>query len=113
MLNYELSYLNYWFSANKLSLNTNKTKYVLFHKAKSKGNLPLVLQDLFINNVKIKRENSLKFLGVMINDNLTWKTCVELVENKISKSVGILFKASRSLNSKSLQTIYFALYKLC
>ena len=108
-MNAELSHLNDWFCANKLSLNTDKTKYVLLHKAKSKGNLPLVLLDLFINDVKIKRDNSLKFLGVMIDENLTWKTHVELVENKISKSVGILFKASHSLNSKSLRSIYFAL----
>ena len=108
-MNAELSHLNDWFCANKLSLNTDKTKYVLFHKAKSKDNLPLVLPDLFINNVKIKSENSLKFLGVMIDENLTWKTHVKLVESKISKSIGILFKASRSLNSKSLRSIYFAL----
>ena len=57
-------HLNDWFCANKLSLNTDKTKYVLFLKAKSMDNLPLVLPDLFINDVKIKRENSLKFLGV-------------------------------------------------
>ena len=57
----------------------------------------------------IKRENSLKFLGVMIAENLIWKTHVELVENKISKSVGIIFKASRSLNSKYLWSIYFVL----
>ena len=31
----------------------------------------------------------------MIDENLTWKTHIELVENKISKNVGILFKASR------------------
>ena len=57
----------------------------------------------------IKRENSLKFLGVMINENITWKTHVKLVENKISKRIGIVFKASLSLNSKSLLRIYFAL----
>ena len=108
-MNTELSHLNNWFCANKLSLNTDKTKYVLFYEAKSKDNLSLVLPDLLINDVKIKRENLLKFLEVMIDDNLTWKTHVELVENKISKSVGILFKASRSLNSKSLRSIYFAL----
>ena len=61
-MNAELSHLNDWFCANKLSL---------FHKAKSQDNLPLVLPDLFINNVKIKSENSLKFLGVMIDENLT------------------------------------------
>ena len=85
-MNAELSHLNDWFCANKLSLNTDKTKYVLFHKAKSKDSLPLVLPDLFINDVKIKSENSLKFLGVMIDENLTWKTHVELVEKKISKN---------------------------
>ena len=45
----------------------------------------------------------------MTDENLTWKTHVELVENKISKNVGILSKASRYLNSKSLRSIYFAL----
>ena len=33
-MNAEPKHLNYWFCANKLSLNTNKTKCVLFHKAK-------------------------------------------------------------------------------
>ena len=89
-MNAELSHLNDWFCACKLSLNTDKTKYVLFHKAKSKDNLPLVLPNLLIN-VKIKRENSLKFLGVRIDENLTLKTHVELNENKISKSVGNSF----------------------
>ena len=64
---------------------------------------------MFINDVKTKRENSWKFLEVMIDENLTWKTHVQLVKNKISKIVGILFKASCSLNSKSLRSIYFAL----
>ena len=68
-MNVELSHLNDWFGANKLSLNTDKTKYVLFHKAKSKNNLPLVLPDLFINDVKIKSENSLRFLRVVIDEN--------------------------------------------
>ena len=45
----------------------------------------------------------------MIDENLTWKTHGELVENKNSKSIAILLKASRSLNSKSLRSIYFAL----
>ena len=99
-MNAELSHLIDWFCANKLSLNTDKTKYVLFHKAKSKKNLPLVLPNLFINDVKIKRENSLKSLGVMIDENITWKAHVELVEKKNSKSVGILFKASRFLDQR-------------
>ena len=48
-------------------------------------------------------------MGVIIDENLTWKAHIELNENKISKSVGILFKACCYLNSKSLRSIYFAL----
>ena len=106
-MNAELTYLNDWFSANKLSLNTDKTNISCF--IKSKDNLPLVLPDLFINDVKIKSENSLKFLDFMIDENSTRKTQVELVENEISKSIGIFIKASRSSNSKSLRSIYCAL----
>ena len=67
-MNAELSHLNDWFCANKLSLDT--TKYVLCHKAKSKDNIPPVFLDLFINYAKIKRENALKLLGFMIQRNL-------------------------------------------
>ena len=42
---------------------------------------------LMLMMLKSKEKNSLKFLGDMIDENLTWKTHVELVENKISKSV--------------------------
>ena len=80
----------------------------MFHKAKSKDNIPVFLPNLFINDVKIKRENSLKFVAFMIDGNLIWKTHVELVENKISKSWNS-FESNSFLNSKSLRSIYFAL----
>ena len=82
-MNAELNYLNDFVFDNKLSLNIDKIKYVLFQDAKSKDNLRQVLPDLFINDIKIKRKNSLKFLGVTNNDNLTWKTPFELVERKL------------------------------
>ena len=46
--------------------------YVLFHKANVKGDLLVVLQELFINDAIIKRENSLKVLRVKIDKNLIW-----------------------------------------
>ena len=69
-MNAELCHLNNWFCTNKLSLNTDKSMS-RFIKEKSKDNLPLVLPDLFINDVKTKKENSLKFLEVMIDEKLS------------------------------------------
>ena len=84
IVNSELRLINEWFLANKLSLNAKKKK-VLFHKVTMCDSLPSQLPTMTFNNIKIKRENSIKFLGVIIDKNLTWKNHIEVVENKISK----------------------------
>ena len=60
------------------------------------------------NNIEINRENSIKFLGVIIDENLTWKNHIEVVENKISKNIGVLYRASHLLDFKNLLKIYFS-----
>ena len=70
-----------WFNANKLSLNKDKTKYTFFHKAREKDNIPLKLPSLFINDREIKRIISIKYLGVLIDEHLTWKEHITLIEN--------------------------------
>ena len=109
IVNKELKNINTWFQANKLSLNSKKTKYVLFHKPRKKRIIPLNLPILKINDTEIKREHSLKFLGVIVDENLNWKNHIELLENKISKNIGVLFKASKLLNIRCLKNVYFAL----
>ena len=73
------------FKANKLSLNNRKTKYTLFHKKSSKGDLPLKLLALKIadNNIKIK--TAIKFLGVMLDENISWEEHICTIETKLVK----------------------------
>ena len=68
--------------------------------------LPLQLPTMTFNNIEIKRENSIKFLGVIIDENLTWKNHIEVVEDKISKKNGVLYRASHLLDFKNLLKIY-------
>ena len=51
----------------------------------------------------------MKFLGVIIDENLSWKNHIELLESKIAKNIGVLYKSSKLLNTKCLKSIYFAL----
>ena len=44
--------------------------------------LPLQLPTMKFNNIEIKRENSAKFLGAIIDESLTWKNRIKVVENK-------------------------------
>ena len=60
--NQELNQINDCFIANKLSLNVEKTKYMLFHKLTDQDNIPLKWPSLQLNGNIIERENSLKFL---------------------------------------------------
>ena len=108
LVNQELNKINDWFQCNKLSLNITKTKYILFHKPSFKNKLPNRMPFLKINSNLISQERCLKFLGILINEHLTWKDHIFDIENKISKSIGVMYRASKLLNFKSLKNLYFS-----
>ena len=71
VINAELEKIHMWFSANRLSLNVDKTNYMLFGKRK-------VTVDI---SIKVNKEviSVTKCLGVMIDDKLTCKHHIDLV----------------------------------
>ena len=70
IVNQELKNIHTWFNANKLSINLTKTKYSFFHSSYYNDLIPLRLPRLEINNNTIKRETVMKFLGVLLDENL-------------------------------------------
>ena len=106
-LNSELSKINQWFLANKEYPNVTKIKYSFFHKASKKDDIPLKLPRFQINNYNIERIPSIKFLGVLSDKNLSWKDHIKYTENKISKNIGILYKARDYLSKESLLSLYY------
>ena len=110
-VNTELSNISHWINSNKLSLNADKTKFALFHQARQRDNIPLVLATSKINNTLIKRVYHIRFLGVIFDENLTGKNYINLMENKISKSLGILHRTK--LNQKSRENVYFSFIHSC
>ena len=107
-VNEELGKIGDWFKAKKLSLNNKKTKYTLFHENSIKDDLPLKLPDLKIANNEIERKKAIKFLGVMLDENVNWQEHICTAENKIAKNIGLLYRAKYLLNESSLKCIYFA-----
>ena len=65
------------------------------------------MPSLRLNGNITERENSLKFLRVILDEHLTWKTHIQLIENKVSKNVGVLYKTIKLINSKCLRIISF------
>ena len=74
-----------------------------------RDDLPLVLPKLFICNQVMKSQSSIKFLGIQLDENLSWKEHLKLTENKIAKNIDLIYKAKPYLNKDSL----LALLALC
>ena len=104
------SKISEWFRANKLSLNVDKTRFTLFHRPQDRDNLPLQLPALKINDYEIKRSFSIKFLGILMDEHLSWIDHINTLENKLSKNLGFLYKAKPFLNAKALKSLYFSFF---
>ena len=104
-VNSELNKLFDWFSANKLSINFKKTKYMIFKQKQKRCNTDL---KILLNNIEIDLVKEVSFLGVILDKHLTWKVHISHVARKMSKSIGIVKKASFCL-SNSLITLYYSL----
>ena len=97
----ELYKLKDWFAVNRLSLNINKTNYMIFSNRRYVPDVRIQ-----ICNVNITRVNVTKFLGVLINDKLTWKEHIELVKTKVAKGLFLLNRAKHVLKSEALLSLY-------
>jgi hypothetical protein len=104
-INIEMNNLIKWIQCNRLSLNVTKTNYIIFSKSKV---LSANLLPLTINNTVIDRVYSLKFLGIVIDDKLSWSEHIKYIRGKISRSIGMLSCARKNLDRKTLIQLYYA-----
>ena len=104
--NLELQKISEWFQANKLSLNEDKNTFTFFHRIQDRDNLPLRLPILKINHYDIKRSSSIKFLGVLVDEHLNWTDHINILENKLSKNLGLLYKSKYFLNDSGMKSLY-------
>ena len=102
-INSELTKIDDWLRCNKLSINVNKTHYLVFCSKSTKVN-DLIIK---LNHHPISRVYSTKFLGVYLDANLSWKNHIEYISKKIAKSIGIICKARKILNKSTIISLYY------
>ena len=106
VLNEELIKIDSWMRSNKLSVNIKKTNYVVFKSAQKKASSDLPLS---FNSQILKEKNAVKFLGAYIDNSLTWKSHINHVCKKMSKSIGVIFRSRFFLTEKTLLSLYYTL----
>ena len=93
-----------WFKSNKLHININKTVAMLFHTRQKRVNIDENL--IVIDGNIIPFTTNTKFLGINIDNNLTWKAHINHITTIISKGVGVLSRLSKELSYNILILIY-------
>jgi len=113
-MNNELNKLNNWFNSNKLCLNVKKTKYIVFRPSSIHINLDN--KYIHINNQPLDRigittnTKSFKFLGLHLDETLTWKFHINHLRKKLSYSNYIMNKVKNVLPKESLLILYHSLF---
>ena len=92
-----------WFRSNSLTLNVQKTKYLLFSPKKGKQNL-----HLNIGKCCIKPNTETKVLGVILEDKLSWNPQVKNLLVKIKWNLGLLSRGRNLLSKQGLKNVYYA-----
>ena len=105
MITCELDCVYEWLCVNKLSLNVNKTKYMVYSFPGKKT--PTL--DIRISDCNISQVNDFNFLGIHIDSNLSWNSHISYISCKIARNCGILNRIKRFLTSQILRTLYFSM----
>ena len=102
--NTELQHVYNWLVSNKLTLNIEKTKHIIFSIKPVKTDF-----DLQINNTKIERVETLRFLGILLHENLSWKPHMTNLIKKLRCNLGAVRKIKPYINQKCLLTLYHSM----
>ena len=101
-VNEEMAKIYAWVNANRLSLNIDKTNFMLF----TPKNIYLCTDDIVINQIKIQEVKEAKFLGVIIDNKLKWSSHIMYISKKIAKGIGIILKSRKVFDNETLLSLY-------
>ena len=100
-VNQELNKIKEWFCSNRLCINLTKTNFQLYAKRSVD-----VIPSIKISNVNIERATCVKFLGVVVDEQLSFKQHIESVAKKLSVGIGLLYRGREVLNRNQLTLLY-------
>ena len=102
-----LKHVTEWFSNNKLTLNASKTSFIVFRSSRCRNrNLP---DSVTYNNITISRETQVKYLGLILDENLNWKAHIDDLCIKLKRFFPIFYNIRNYLNEDHVRTIYFTM----
>ena len=107
-VNKDLKTLSNWLKANKICLNVSKTEVFLFKSPKKQLDFGL---KLILNEKRLYLTNSVKYLGLKIDEPLTWKPHIDGISAKLNKANAMISEIRHFVDQKTLKAIYHAIFE--
>ena len=105
-MNSQLSIVHQWLLANKLTLNIEKTNFMILSRKKIPPDINVCIK---INDRILRRVNETIFLDVTLTEKINWQTQINNITKKVSKYNGIIYLLRNILNQQTLKKIYLTL----
>jgi hypothetical protein len=112
VVNDELHNVCLWLRANKVTLNTEKSNFVIFcNKQKRLNYVPniQIFDEQTKKTLTLERKDAVKYLGILIDSTLTWKSHIDYISLKISRIIGIITRLRHFVPKHTLLRIYSGL----
>ena len=106
VLKSELKSVFEWLCANKLSLHTGKTNSLLICSKQKRQHIVDTNLSLDLEGDEIEQVSSLKYLGVIMDENLTYKEYMDALICKLNRSIGVVRRASKYVDQVTRVTLY-------
>ena len=106
-MNKDLKFLVKWLHANRLSLNIDKTEFIIFRPPRKTLSTRITLT---LDNTKLFESTNIKYLGLLLDSRLTWKFHINELSKKLSQAVGILYKIRAYSPKPILLSLYHAIF---
>ena len=105
-INIKIDKIYSWVKAKELSLNIEKTNFMLV----TPKLFSRTMDDLLIDGNRISEVNETKFLGVIIDNKLNWSPHITYISKTIAKGIGIILKARKVFNNETLSSLYYTFF---
>ena len=104
----ELKNISEWMRMNKLSIQPEKTEFMVIDHPRRQSKLP-ELQPFYLDNIRIKQVHKTKYLGLTVDDKLSWNEQYKSVKGKVAGGLVSLRKLKNILPQSQLLNVYQAL----
>ena len=104
-MNEDMVKVDDWLQISKLSLNLNKTHFILFRRKRARLSSSV---DLIIDSAKIGMIERTKFFGDKMDQNLSFQRHINYIKEKVSRGIGILYKSRHYFSFETMRILYSA-----